>query len=694
MKSFLIILTIWCTTASVASLQPLSAWERAGDEAVKNKDYGAAIQYYDTFLKKEQNDLDVWWKYADCARMFNAYTEAEKGYDKIAGSDKYLRKYPMVEYRIGEVKKSQGDYDQAIKHFKKFLHDTSGPGLSFREDANREIAYLEDAKTIAASPAQVEIKHLGKEINSPFSDFAPIVVGDTLFFSSYRFDKKNSRARPKDKITKVMISAKGGRAREPGKGFPVADTAHIAHTAFSPDGHYVIFTVCQDVNPSEIRCELWLTVIDRRNRWLPPVRLPDPVNMPGYTTTQPSIGYDEYCQGPVLWFASDRPGGKGKLDLYYIPLDTVFFCECALPLPGKKIGKLPRFSQPINASELNTAENDATPFFHSPTQKIFYSTEGLPGLGGYDIFSAGKSDTKFSEPRNAGAGLNSSYNDLYYFLKSDSKTGYLSSNRPGSYFLDETSRACCNDIFSFKLPQEVEKYRPPSMVSQDTMPTISTKAAPPELPREDPQPQPLAPTTKEPELADFVGLPLYFDNDEPDKRTRRSYTKKQYEETVIDYLEKEEEYRNRFAQGLSGDKRDAAEILTDDFFENEVRRGYDRLIQLADLLLVRMQKGEHLEVLIKGYTSPRAKSDYNLELGKRRVSSVKNYFEYFADGALKPYIESGQLKLSEVSFGETTARSSISDDLRDERNSVYHPDAARERRVEIVEIRKSSQKNQ
>ena len=94
-----------------------------------------------------------------------------------------------------------------------------------------------------------------------------------------------------------------------------------------------------------------------------------------------------------------------------------------------------------------------------------------------------------------------------------------------------------------------------------------------------------------------------------------------------------------------------------------------------------------MEVIIKGFTSPRAQSDYNLNLGKRRISSVRNHFEAYADGVLQTYLRSGQLKISEASFGETTARSGISDNLSDERNSVYHPEAARERRVEIVEIR-------
>ncbi|MFN0015338.1 MAG: hypothetical protein ACKVU2_12395, partial [Saprospiraceae bacterium] len=84
---------------------------------------------------------------------------------------------------------------------------------------------------------------------------------------------------------------------------------------------------------------------------------------------------------------------------------------------------------------------------------------------------------------------------------------------------------------------------------------------------------------------------------------------------------------------------------------------------------------------------PRAESTYNLALGKRRISSVRNYFDAYSDGVFAQYLQSGLLRVSETSFGETTARRGISDNLRDERNSVYHPDAARERRVEIVEIR-------
>ena len=66
---------------------------------------------------------------------------------------------------------------------------------------------------------------------------------------------------------------------------------------------------------------------------------------------------------------------------------------------------------------------------------------------------------------------------------------------------------------------------------------------------------------------------------------------------------------------------------------------------------------------------------------------MRNQFEQYNEGVLQTFLRSGQLRVVKASFGETTARTGISDNLKDERNSIYHPDAARERRVEIVEIR-------
>ena len=668
--------------------QTLRSYERAGDLAFEQKDYAAAVLHYGSILQRDDDNYSIWWKYAESARNYQAFAEADRAYSKITDYKKQIKSFPLTQYHLGEMKKSQGDYPAAIAAFQRFLSEKPKVDKIWIDKAQAEIDLCEKARILSQNPSKVQITHLSKAINSPYSEFAPVTVGDTLFYSSYRFDKKKDTRDPAQKLTKVMISSKGGRGREPGRGFPATDTAHVAHTAFSPDGHYVFFTVCNNLNPSDIRCELWLTVLDRRNRWMQPVKLPAPVNVKGYTTTQPSVSFDPYYQGPVLWFASDRPGGKGKLDLWSIPLDTNFFCPCNLPFTGKKLRGVPDFDPPVNAA-VNTPENDATPFFFSPANTLYFSSEGLAGLGGYDIFSVKKQGDSLGTPENAGPGLNTSYNDLYFFLKPDGQNGYLSSNRPGSFYLDETNKACCNDIFSVKLPSEPPKLPPVTPPEKDSS-AARTEKSPPPLPNQTNTLSPKAAPVPPPEilrLEDFVGLPLYFDNDEPDKRTRRVTTTKTYEATAEAFLSKQNEYREKFVAGLSSAEETTGANFVDNFFENEVRKGYDRLEQLCDVLLTRLSEGHNIEVLIKGFTSPRATSDYNLNLGKRRINSVRNHFAAFSEGALQPFIRSGQLKISETSFGETAARANISDNLKDLRNSVYHPDAARERRVEIVEIR-------
>lgn len=688
LSSFLLnrftILLLFCLLAMAQSAvaQSRRAYERAGDKALANKDYGAAIQHYGVALERRPTDHAVIWKYAECARNLHAYPLAEKMYRELLSVEKFKKHWPELEFRLAEVLKNQGKYELAIAMFEQYRQGGAEATISLADAVAVELAACRWALQNLQDTTGVTVLNVGNKINSPFSEFAPFVMGDTLFFSSYRFNKRGDRSVPRVKLTKVMFSKNGGRARELSRGFPDTDTAHVAHTVLTADGHFLFLTICKNKNASDIQCDLWLAVKDLRNRWSAPVKLPEPVNVPGYTTTHPFVAFDSLAEQLNLWFASDRPGGKGGLDIWQMPLDTNWFCPCSVPLDSRKPIRMPRFEfPPVNLESINTAGNEATPFFHHSDRRLYFSSDYWPGFGGYDIFYATADGAAFSTPENAGPGLNTSYNDLYFILRPDGKSGYLSSNRPGSQFLDEANKACCNDIFQVQYPVPP----PPEPPLAATPLTPRRPIERPMIPIEQLQePKPVPP----PVLADFVGLPLYFDNDEPDKRTRRVKTRKNYEETVVPYLERQSEYRERFAEGLSGTQRERAEDQVDNFFENEVRHGFERLDQLCNLLLQRLEAGEEVEVIIKGFTSPRAETDYNLALGKRRISSVRNYFEAYADGVLKSYVETGKLRISEASFGETTVRSGVSDDLADERNSVYHPDAARERRVELVEIRK------
>ncbi len=667
---------------SAAQGQSRFGYERAGDRSFEQKDFGAALHYYQTALSRKPEDPDLLWKSAESAYHLNAYILAEQWYRRLAELNERRRAvYPLLWLRLGEVLRNQGKYEEALLCFERFLERQPVAEQAERARQLRDAARWAKEQPLPPNPPKVS--PLGKHINSPYSDFAPVPVGDTLFFSSYRFDKRGDKSLPKTKLTRVMLSVNNGRAREAGRPFPAVDTAHVAHTVIFGEGHFLLFTLCKSLNAADIRCDLWLAVQDVRKRWTAPIRLPEPVNAPGFTTTQPHVAYDSTSEQLLLWFASNRPGGKGGLDIWYTPLDTNWFCPCHIPVDARKPFPLPSFFPPRNAHFLNTPADEVTPFFHAPSRRLYFSSNGrVENFGGFDIYSVPwSSGGEEAIPENAGLGVNTSYNDLYYSLSPDGRTAYLSSNRPGAQYLDEANKFCCNDLFSvqFALPPDTLTppiaASPPYLPGGEGTPSLQPKApelsAPPRLPK----------------LTDFIGLPLYFDNDEPDRRSRRTTTQKNYAETAIAYLERQAEYRERFAAGLSGARRDSAEQMVDEFFEQEVRQGYERLEQLCALLVERLSAGEPVEVILKGYTSPRAESDYNLALGKRRISSVRNYFEACGNGILQPYLKSGQLKISEVSFGETKAPKGISDDLRDERGSIYHPAAARERRVEIVGIR-------
>ncbi|MCY7328975.1 MAG: hypothetical protein LH618_10530, partial [Saprospiraceae bacterium] len=63
---------------ATVSAQNLRTYERAGDDAFQQKDYGAAVQHYSVVLERDDNNLNVWWKYGESARLYSAYPEAEK----------------------------------------------------------------------------------------------------------------------------------------------------------------------------------------------------------------------------------------------------------------------------------------------------------------------------------------------------------------------------------------------------------------------------------------------------------------------------------------------------------------------------------------------------------------------------------------------------------------------------------------
>ena len=189
----------------------------------------------------------------------------------------------------------------------------------------------------------------------------------------------------------------------------------------------------------------------------------------------------------------------------------------------------------------------------------------------------------------------------------------------------------------------------------------------------------------------MVKLPirLYFENDHPNPKSTADYTELSYEETYLNYKGQYPIYRQKVRDGRDSMEAALQSQALLQFFETEVDKGMQDLAVFRAQVWQELQSGKQVSIMVQGFASPLAKSDYNVHLTNRRISAIKNYFEEIDGGKFAPYMLTTPLRLQfiEVPMGEYKANKDVSDNYYDQRNSVYSKDASLERRIEIIELR-------
>ena len=188
-------------------------------------------------------------------------------------------------------------------------------------------------------------------------------------------------------------------------------------------------------------------------------------------------------------------------------------------------------------------------------------------------------------------------------------------------------------------------------------------------------------------LSKAIPVSLYFDNDQPKKGSSVNNSSQTYSQIYHDYYGQKSVFKSSYLALFSGSDKLTADQEMDYLFESNVRAGFDKYDTFKKQLQIVLESGQDVNVYLRGYTSPLAQGDYNIALGKRRVDSIRKEFDTWNNGVFVPFIRSGQLKVTERSFGETTAPAEVSDDPNAPSKSIYSPEASKERRVEIDEIK-------
>ena len=631
--------------SSALQAQKLKTLLADGDKEFADNNFFSAAIYYNKAILQDSSDIHIQYKYAEASRLNFDFDIAEHWYSKVYKVDPQGKLYPECVFWIATLKKNKGKYKDAKKLFDKYAKKNKKKKDSyFVKKATQEIAACDLAQLLVNNPnKEVSIIHLDSSINSKVSEYAPIQVDSLLYFSSLRNanDKDKSHHVNYNKIyTSVQDSIKWEKAKELDSIFNKG-SIHNANTAFNSDFTKAYITRCEPKNAMEFTCEIYSS--DYLNgHWQSLKKLPSEINQKGSTNTQPSVGLlgDE----EVLFFTSDRTGGVGKMDIWY-----------------SKLNKDGTYQSPVNAGKkVNSIEDDITPFYCNPCQELFFSSTWHKGLGGFDIFRSTYKNGELEEPKNMGVPINTCYNDIYFSINSKQTQAFLSSNRLGSFF--EEKETCCNDIYMFKLPKVAE---PPKKIDSTQIFVTQLKL--------------------------LVPLTLYFHNDEPDKKTLAITTTKNYKKTYEDYAAMREQYKKEYSKGAKPADLERAQNDITTLFEDSVDAGMQDLEKFAQLLLKVLNDKEKVSITMKGYCSPLASTDYNINLAKRRISSLRNYFTEYQNGVFVKFInnpnrEEGSITFLDEDVGELKARPNVSDDYYDTKNSVYSPAAALERKIQIIAI--------
>ncbi len=639
-----------------AQAQSHRAFAQAGQKALKSGNCQEAMMDFQNAQLKRPHKTAYAYLFAQAAIECHAFETAEKTLQSI------LDKSPDATYQLALAQKGQGKYAEAKSSLESYI--SNHPAGTFVELAKGEIQNCLYALA-QNTDSPYAIKNLGKKINSPYSEFAPVLRGDTLFYSSFRFDNRKDWAVPRRKISKAVYSTKGRKGRPMRYGFN-KDTMFTANLCFLPDGSGVYYNHCHYENGLKVRCDLYFRQKKKKRGWKKPIKLK--INNKDFTTTQPSYYIDSQSNKAYILFSSDRAGGQGNLDIWMAPI-----------VDKHELG------EPINLTAINTSGNEITPFYDTIHGELYFSSDEYLNVGGYDIFRVTAPDLNLIEAdiEPLPMPINSPANDIFFVPIGDGKTGYLASNRIGAQYIDKQNQRCCNDLYSWT-------YDPPKA----TIPEPELTDTLVELDTTPPLPAPAIVETPTPKftktaqsMLDLLPIRLFFDNDEPDKRTTATTTQKSYLTSYHKYYARKAQFITSFCQPLMGDAKENAQYELEDFFEYNVKDGAESLETYSNLLLQAMQNGEQVKIILKGYTSPRAKTDYNKYLAARRISSVKNHFSRFQNGIFNRFIQNGQLQISELPLGEAQTPAGISDDLWDRRMSVFSVEASMERRVEIIDLK-------
>ncbi len=448
-------IAFYSTKAQVNSLMS------QGNYLYEHMMYASAINYYESVLETSPSQTEAKTKLADCYKRINDSKNAERLYEDLAQSDSTNATYVL---NYAEALTKNGKYKKAQQWYGKYATLTGNDARGQKFEAT-----LKEINKLYADSTKYQINYLSINSNEP--DFSPVLYKRGLVFCSgrnknrltvqdnspfldlyyiedtasivaltnktgirtddytpkfYTGDEKEKKSSVYQNMhsDETIVTSNDTKTLGYRTGVNLKDTAnntsqtevkhffnvnskrHEGPFCFSKSQDTMYFTRNNTKKSKDGTTKLTIfTTVMKDGKWSKPQ--PFQYNDREFSTGHPALTAD----GKTLFFASDRPGGVGGIDIWYCKWEDFHWGE------------------PINAgTAINTKGNEMFPTVDH-TGNLYFASNGLGGLGGFDIFKCLKnSNGTFGNPHNMGYPMNSMKDD-FGLQMIGSGHGFFSSNR-------------------------------------------------------------------------------------------------------------------------------------------------------------------------------------------------------------------------------------------------------------------------
>ena len=410
--------------------------KKMAEKAVNCGDYYSAARYYEAYCK-EKEDYKAMFQLAECYRY-----AAELWYDKAYKANP--QKNVKALYYYATMLKTSERYAEAKGHFKSFKKEYAGAKdfSVYSALVKQQLIACDSAPSYIANPLNMAVNPLDNSTNTEGMEYMPIFLDNNAFvYATEALDSLGANAGLDSLVPPKFFEATYAGNRWMTKDdwtLNVQETPNLnaMHGAFSPDMQRFYFVRCEKGKKKFLSskykpdiCKIYMTK-NTFGTWQAPEELPEIINAKKTSNIQVAIGNESKKNDEILYFISDREGGRGGYDIWY----SIF------------MSKKNEWRAPKNCgNKVNSAGDEISPYYDAVTRTLYFASDGFAGMGEFDIFRSNGEMSKWTPAENMGYPINSPYDDYYFALSPNGKKAFFATNRVGT--MTGGQETCCDDLY-------------------------------------------------------------------------------------------------------------------------------------------------------------------------------------------------------------------------------------------------------